>query len=100
MNSEATPSSGGIFGAVSKAVSNVAEGAKSMAKSVLPASVTGPALNTSTAVDALGAKPETPGYTAAGGRRRHKTGKHRSRNSRSGRATRKTHKKTRRHRKH
>jgi hypothetical protein len=88
MDSSSAASSGGIFESVSKAVSNVAEGAKSMAKSVLPASVTGTTLSSSGAADALGAKPETPGYTMAGGRRR-KTRKHR-----------KSHKKTRKHRKH
>ena len=77
------PPSTGVLGAVQNAVASVAQGAKSVAKAVLPSSVTGATLSTSGASGALGTQPEPSGFTATGGRRR-KTRKHR-----------KSHKKTR-----
>lgn len=85
---EQDPPSTGVVGAVKNAVASVAEGAKSVAKAVLPASVTGPTLTSTGASNTLGTQPEAPGSTVTGGRRR-KTRKHR-----------KSHKKTRKHRKH
>lgn len=75
------------YQSVKDSVGSLFSSGKSAATTVLPQSVT-PALNTAASTDALGAQPEQPGYTAAGGRRR-KTKKHY-----------KSPRKTRRHRRH
>jgi hypothetical protein len=75
------------YQSVKDSVGSLFSSGKSAATAVLPSSVT-PPLNTAASTDALGAQPEAPGYTAAGGRRR-KTKKHY-----------KSPRKTRRHRRH